>query len=176
MGNVFSKYYLLSQDNLIRNELFTTDKLDTPLIRGTVRETLRLYPVSTFIGRILGRNAVLNNYRIDKHTLVIISMYSAGRDEISFPQSNCFLPSRWNRDPTTDLLEHVKRPQSSIPYALGARNCIGQRIANAQMYVILSKLLRSFEVHLMNPNEIDIVMRLIITPSKPMRFGIKRIQ
>lgn len=176
MGNVFSKYYLLSQDNLIRNELFTTDKLDTPLIRGTVRETLRLYPVATFIGRILGRDAVLNNYRIDKHTLVIISMYSAGRDEISFPQSKCFLPSRWNRDPKTGLLENVKRPQSTIPYALGARNCIGQRIANAQMYVILSKLLRSFEVHLMNPNEIDIVMRLIITPSKPMRFGIKRIQ
>lgn len=172
--------YLLSnnqhQQDMIRTELIQdTSKFDTPLIRGTVRETLRLYPVATFIGRILGKDAILSNYRIDKYTLVLISMYSAGRDEISFPHANAFQPNRWNRDPSTGTLNYVNRPQSSIPYALGARNCIGQRIANAQMHMILSKLLRTFKVQLLNANEIDTVMRLIIMPSKPMRFAVKRI-
>ncbi|XP_031629833.1 cytochrome P450 315a1, mitochondrial [Contarinia nasturtii] len=171
--------YLLSlneqiQDK-IRHELFEMDKLDTPLIRGTVRETLRLFPVATFIGRILGKDAILNNYHIDKNSLVLISMYSAGRDETSFPHANEFQPNRWNRDPHTGTLKFVNRAQSSIPYALGARNCIGQRIANAQMHIILSKLLRTFKVQLLNANEIDIVMRLIIMPSKPMRFAVKPI-
>lgn len=102
-------------------------------------------------------------------------MYSAGRDETSFPHANQFQPSRWNRDPTTGALKLVNRAQSSIPYAIGARNCIGQRIANAQMHIILSKLLRTFKVQLLNANEIDIVMRLIIMPSKPMRFAVKPI-
>lgn len=172
--------YLLSnnqhQQDMIRTELIqATSKFDTPLIRGTVRETLRLYPVATFIGRILGKDAILSNYRIDKYTLVLISMYSAGRDEISFPHANAFQPNRWNRDPSTGTLNYVNRPQSSIPYALGARNCIGQRIANAQMHMILSKLLRTFKVQLLNANEIDSVMRLIIMPSKPIRFAVKRI-
>lgn len=171
--------YLLStnqhQQDLICQELSTTTKFDTPLIRGTVREALRLYPVATFIGRILGKDAILSDYRIDKHTLVLISMYSAGRDETSFPHANSFQPNRWNRDTITGTHKFVNRPQSSIPYAMGARNCIGQRIANAQMHMILSKLLRTFKVQLLNANEIDIVMRLIIMPSKPMRFAFKRI-
>lgn len=171
--------YLLSQNfqmqSIIRKELLANDKWDTSLIRGTVRETLRLFPVATFIGRILNKDAILNNYRVNENTLVLISMYSAGRDENSFPEANAFVPWRWNRDSNIGALKAVNHAQSSIPYALGARNCIGQRIANTQMYVILAKLLRSFEIHLLNANEIDIVMRLIIMPSKNMRFAIRKI-
>ncbi|XP_055307004.1 cytochrome P450 315a1, mitochondrial [Sitodiplosis mosellana] len=172
--------YLLSTDErqqeMIRQELSNTNKLDVPLlVRGTVRETLRLFPVATFIGRILNKDAILSNYRVGKHTLILISMYSAGRDETSFPHANEFRPCRWNRHPTTGTLKLVNRAQGSIPYAMGARNCIGQRIANAQMHIILTKLLRTFKIQLLNANEIDIVMRLIIMPSKPMRFAVKRI-
>lgn len=178
--------YLLAKNQkyqeIIRHELMATstststiNKYDTPLVRGTVREALRLFPVATLIGRIFEKDAILSNYHIDKHTLVLISMYSAGRDETSFPNANQFEPSRWNRDPITGALKSVNRAQSSIPYAMGARNCIGQRIANAQMHIILSKLLRTFHIELLNANEIDIVMRLIIMPSKPMRFAVKCI-
>lgn len=164
---------------IIRNELMagssSSSRYDTPLIRGTVREALRLFPVATLIGRILEKDAILGNYHIHKYTLVLISMYSAGRDETSFPNANQFEPSRWNRDPITGALNCVNRAQSSIPYAMGARNCIGQRIANAQMHIILSKLLRTFHIELLNANKIDIVMRLIIMPSVPMRFAVKCI-
>lgn len=153
----------------------TINKYDTPLIRGTVREALRLFPVATLIGRVLEKDAIIGNYHINKYTLVLISMYSAGRDETSFPNANQFEPSRWNRDPITGALKFVNRAQSSIPYAMGGRNCIGQRIANAQMHIILSKLLRTFHIELLNAHEIDIVMRLIIMPSVPMRFAVKCI-
>lgn len=170
--------YALAKDpniqQVIRQSL-ADDKHDSPLIRGTVRETLRLYPVATFIGRILAKDAILGNYHINKHTLVYVSMYSAGRDEQSFPRANTFEPLRWNRDALTGALEQVKYKQSFIPFALGARNCIGQRIANAQMHTILTKLLMNFELKLLNAHEIEIVMRLIITPSNPIRFAVKKI-
>lgn len=170
--------YLLSRNaamqQLVRDELLAASgQHETPLIRGTVREALRMFPVATFIGRILGKDAILNGYRVDKHTLVLISMYSAGRDETSFPEANRFLPWRWNRHPSTGALKYVNHAQSSIPYALGARNCIGQRIANAQMHVLLASILRSFEVQLINGKEVDLVMRLIIMPKEKLRFGVK---
>lgn len=171
--------YLLAknpdQQDLVRSELFEVNAHDTTLIRGTIRETLRLFPVATFIGRFLTNDAILGQYHVDKNNLIIISMWSAGRDEISFPNANKFEPMRWQRDPITGTLKSVNRPRSSIPYAMGARNCIGQRIANAQMNIILSKLLRTFKVQLLNASDIDIVMRLIIMPSVPMRFAVKRI-
>lgn len=172
--------YLLSRDpqmqSQVRQELFTLiDQHETPLIRGSVREALRMFPVATFVGRILGKDAILNGYHVDKFTLVLISMYSAGRDELSFPEANRFLPWRWNRDPDTGTLKYVNHAQSSIPYALGARNCIGQRIANAQMHVLLSTILRTFEVKLCNENDVELVMRLIIMPKEKLRFGVKII-
>lgn len=159
----------------IHAELMTTDKHDTPLIRGATREALRLYPVATFIGRILQDDAILGNYHVHKHSLVCISTYSAGRDENSFPNAQQFDPSRWNRHSSTGTLQLVNQPQSFVPYAFGARNCIGQRIANTQLHVMLSKFLRTFKVKVLNPNEFNIVMRLTIVPSKPIRFAVKRI-
>lgn len=172
--------YLLSRDaqmqSQVRQEVYASiDQYETPLIRGTVREALRMFPVATFVGRILGKDAVLNGYRVKKFTLVLISMYSAGRDEISFPEANRFLPWRWNRDPNTGQLKYVTHAQSSIPYALGARNCIGQRIANAQMHVLLSTILRTFEVQLYNGKDVELVMRLIIMPKEKLRFGVKSL-
>lgn len=42
------------------------DKYETSLIKATIRETIRLYPVAPFIGRILASDAVLGHYRIPK--------------------------------------------------------------------------------------------------------------
>lgn len=171
--------YLLATNETIqqtvRQEILENRQhTETPLIRGTVREALRMFPVATFIGRILGKDAILGGYKVDKFTLVLISAYSAGRDELSFPEADSFLPWRWNRDPITGNLEKVNRPQSTIPYALGARNCIGQKIANAQMHLIIRKILENFSIKLLNEKPVEIEMRLIIMPKEELRFGIKR--
>lgn len=171
--------YLLSQNIGIQTDIraeieHLTNQRDTPLVRGTVREALRMYPVATFVGRILGTDAILDRYKIDKYTLVLISNYSAGRNESNFPNANCFQPSRWNRDPVTGALSGVNQSQGFIPYALGARNCIGQRIANAQMQILLTKIMKTFELKLVNDKPIHTVMRLIIMPNEKLRFAIKK--
>lgn len=171
--------YLLSQNpeiqQSIRQQIISSDnESDTPLVRGTVREALRLFPVATFVGRILGKDGILGGYKVNKDTLVLISMYSAGRDEASFPNATEFQPWRWNRDKNGHLF-NVNYPQSTIPYALGARNCVGQKIANNQMYAILKKILQNFSVQLVNQKPVEFEMRLIIMPKETLRFGIKRL-
>lgn len=176
--------YLLTQNRIvqqeIRQEIYDATQsqraqYETALVKGSVRESMRLYPVATFVGRILDTDAVLNNFAVSKHSLVLISMYSAGRDEISFPDASRFMPSRWTRNPASGQLVCVNRPQSSLPYALGARNCIGQKIANIQMHTILAKILKNFELKLMNEREIKAIMRLVVVPSEKVKLGIRKL-
>lgn len=130
---------------------------ETPLIRGAVRESLRMFPVATFIARILSMDGVIGNYHIPQHvtfarskdfisiyrpvnyfqTAVVASMYSIGRDAVSFPNPNTFQPSRWLRDSSGNL-HCVHRP--NMPYAMGIRSCVGQKLANSMMHTLLSKV------------------------------------
>lgn len=64
---------------------------------------------------------------------MIASIYTSGRDERNFSQADQFLPYRWDRnDPRRKgLPNHI--PTASLPFALGARSCIGKKIAMMQM-------------------------------------------
>lgn len=59
-----------AQDS-VRADIFNDpDNSEVSMVRGTVREALRLYPVATFIGRILPIDAVIGNYEIPKHVRI----------------------------------------------------------------------------------------------------------
>lgn len=174
-------FYALSRDVSLQHDIRQEIRqagagvCDTPLVKGCVREAMRLYPVATFVGRIIGTDATLNNYKLDKYTLVLISMYSAGRDSLSFPQADRFMPSRWLRNTATGHLDAVHRPQSSLPYALGARNCIGQKIANIQLHQIIAKVLHKFELKVLNEQAIRPIMRLVVVPSERLQLAVRRV-
>lgn len=38
--------------------------METELVRGAIRETLRLYPPATFIGRITQETGIIDSYQI----------------------------------------------------------------------------------------------------------------
>lgn len=52
----------------VRNEISndTNQTHETPLIRGTIREAMRLFPVASFIGRFLASDGIFGQYRIPK--------------------------------------------------------------------------------------------------------------
>ncbi|KAG4079752.1 hypothetical protein HA402_014883 [Bradysia odoriphaga] len=167
--------FLLSSNNSEQSKIraqLNSSNFETPLIRGTVKESLRLFPVATFIGRILPGDGIIGNYRIPKHTAVIASMYSIGRDAENFPNPNEFQPSRWLRDSSGNM-QCVHR--SNMPYAMGIRSCVGQKLANSMMHILLSKILANFEVTLLNKSPVGVVMRLIAVPTQPIMLGIKRL-
>ncbi|XP_076344520.1 cytochrome P450 315a1, mitochondrial-like isoform X2 [Tachypleus tridentatus] len=106
------------------------------LLKAAIKETLRLYPVAPFLTRTLSQDAVLNGYKIPAGKLILMSLYTTGRDAKYFPNPNQFLPDRWlrNRD-----IHDVINTFASLPFGYGPRSCIGRRVAEIQMELFLAR-------------------------------------
>lgn len=145
----------------VRADSFENGTLESTLIRGAVRETMRMYPMAFFIGRLMSVDAVIAGFEIPKNvsqksyihtllfisnaipinqTMVLASLYTAGRSDANFPAAHEFRPDRWTRVASSGKYTAVCQPGASVPYALGARSCIGQKVANMQMHYLLSSV------------------------------------
>lgn len=175
-----------------------------PYLKGVVKESLRLYPVAPFLTRALDRDTVLGGYLVPGGTMVILSVYSTGRDPSYFPNPDAFAPQRWVRDAAADsstggppsrqaisssspassascpFAAAAKRGSNNasgklhsyafIPFGIGARSCIGRRIAETQLHLMLAKLVQNFDIHAQN--EVDMVMRMVGVTSQPLELEI----
>jgi ecdysteroid 2-hydroxylase len=117
------------------------ENMEVPLVRGCLRETLRLYPVAPFIGRILEMDAQIGNYSIPKGVLALASLYTSGRDAVNFVEPLSFIPDRWLRDGNKEQVEQkVLKPHATIPFAMGSRSCVGKKIATHQIHSLITKV------------------------------------
>ncbi|XP_016818890.1 cytochrome P450 11B2, mitochondrial isoform X1 [Cricetulus griseus] len=101
---------------------------DLPLLRATLKETLRLYPVGGFLERILSSDLMLQNYHVPAGTLVLLYLYSMGRNPAVFPRPERYTPQRW--------LER-KRSFQHLAFGFGLRQCLGKRLAQVEMLLLL---------------------------------------
>lgn len=147
--------YLLAKHPIIQQQIYeevsrvlggrvpTADDVpQLPLIRGLVKETLRLYPVLPGNGRITQEDLVVGGYFIPKGTQLALCHYSTSMDEETFSNAEEFRPDRWLRKDTSDRVENF----GSIPFGYGIRSCIGRRIAELEMYLALTQLLQKFHI------------------------------
>ncbi|KAJ8389793.1 hypothetical protein AAFF_G00114990 [Aldrovandia affinis] len=113
-----------------------------PLIRGLVKETLRLFPVLPGNGRITQKDLVVGGYLIPAGTQLALCHYSTSLDEENFPGATEFQPERWVRKDATDRVDNF----GSIPFGYGIRSCIGRRIAELEMHLALTQLIQNFRI------------------------------
>lgn len=127
------------QERLRESTEVDLDDLEAPLVRAGLREVLRLYPLATFVGRILNSEAKIGDYVIPKGWLAIMSLYTSGRDPENFSEPLTFAPERWLRE--GNETEHkVFKPHGSMPFAIGGRSCIGRKVATYQIHCLITKV------------------------------------
>ena len=107
------------------------------------KETLRLYPPIHIGNRKAGKTMNVQGYEIEEGMRVMYSIYLAHRDKKYWPEPNRFLPERFDRQ------NKVKQPPFTyLPFGGGPRNCIGAAFSQIEAKVVLSHILREFELNL----------------------------
>ncbi|XP_078044770.1 cytochrome P450 family protein sad [Augochlora pura] len=149
------------------------DVLRDGQLRGIIKETLRLYPTAPFISRYLPEDSVIGNYFVPKGELIVLSIYSSGRDNKNFSQPNEFLPERWIRT-EKGAYRGLLNPHASLPFALGARSCIGRKMAEIQILLGLSELVKSFKIDCLNKDQMQMILHLISIPSESVQLKLTR--
>jgi cytochrome P450 len=127
-----------------------------PYLQAVCNETLRLYPVGMItFPRRLEVPLTLAGHRLEAGTTVYGCIYLAHRRPDVYPEPERFDPDRF--------LSGSFGPTTFLPFGGGSRRCIGMAFALFEMKVVLSQLVRRFEV------ELDPTTPL---PLKPVRRGL----
>ncbi|XP_074539017.1 cytochrome P450 11C1 [Halichoeres trimaculatus] len=145
-----------------------------PLLKGTIKEVLRLYPVGTTVQRYPVKDIVLQNYHIPAGTMVQACLYPMGRSAEVFEDPRCFNPGRWSNS-----REEGQGTEGagfrSLAFGFGARQCVGRRIAENEMQLLLMHILLSFHLSVSSSEDIKTTCTLILQPETPPRITFRKL-
>uniref|UniRef100_A0A8C5KW91 Cytochrome P450, family 27, subfamily a, polypeptide 1 n=1 Tax=Jaculus jaculus TaxID=51337 RepID=A0A8C5KW91_JACJA len=152
-----------------------SDFAHMPLLKAVIKETLRLYPVVPTNSRItMDKEVEIDGLLFPKNTQFVFCHYVASRDPKSFSEPDTFLPYRWLRKSESDS-PRVQHPFGSVPFGYGVRSCLGRRIAELEMQLMLSRLIQKYEVVLTpETGEVKSVARIVLVPNK--KVGLRFLQ
>jgi len=134
-----------------------------------LKESLRLYQSVPLISRILGEDVEIDGKVLPAKTNVILFKFLLHRDPKTFPDPDRFDPDRFS-------LESVqgRHPYSYVPFSAGPRNCIGQKFATMEEKVLVSSVLRKFNLSSsMTVEEIPLCAEVILRPKNGLRISLE---
>uniref|UniRef100_A0A8C9SZ91 Cytochrome P450 family 27 subfamily A member 3 n=1 Tax=Scleropages formosus TaxID=113540 RepID=A0A8C9SZ91_SCLFO len=146
----------------------SSDFAKMPWLKAIVKETLRMYPVVPGNARItVDDEIVVGDYIFPKNTLFHLCHYAVSYDEQHFPQPQSFLPERWFRGQE----KFKQHPFGSVPFGYGVRACLGKRVAELEMYLMLSRFIKCYEVR-PDPSgtKVEPLTRTLLAPATPINL------
>ncbi|XP_078667917.1 cytochrome P450 3A9-like isoform X1 [Branchiostoma floridae x Branchiostoma belcheri] len=144
-----------------------------PYLEMCVMETLRLYPIVSFIMRVANEDTELKSLTVPKGMVVGVPALAIHYDPARWDQPRKFIPERFTKE------ERGKRSQFDwLPFGAGPRNCIGMRLALLELKVGLARVLMKYCL-LTGP---DTVVPLKLnkwksfpTPTEPIRLRVEMV-
>ncbi|KAK6378924.1 hypothetical protein LTS17_006627 [Exophiala oligosperma] len=145
--------YSMARDQVrqerLRAELFAApghtlgELQDLPFLNAVIKETFRLYPtIISTLPRVLEQSVSVDKYLLPVGAFVGMQNYVHHRDASLFPHPDEFWPERWlvdeNAAGSNDKLKDMNA--ALTPFSLGPRNCIGQNLARAELYIATSRI------------------------------------
>ncbi|CAG8740164.1 9828_t:CDS:2, partial [Racocetra persica] len=112
-----------------------------------LKESLRIVPPVPGLIRYNLKDEILNGYFIPKNTLMMIPIHTIHHDPLIWgDDADWFNPSRW-------LDPEIKSKVSSsnfLPFSAGSKNCLGMKMANLELKIIVSIIIRNLEFRLVD--------------------------
>ncbi|KAF0907550.1 hypothetical protein E2562_018363 [Oryza meyeriana var. granulata] len=134
-----------------------------------IQETLRLYPAGAVVSRQALRELSLGGVRVPKGVNIFVPVSTLHLDtELWGAAATEFDPARF-ADARPPL-------HAYLPFGAGARTCLGQSFAMAELKVLLSLVLCRFEVALSPEYKHSPALRLIVEPEHGVRLMLKNVR
>jgi cytochrome P450 len=108
-----------------------------------LRESLRLYPPIHGLARRAVEDVVVDGFRIAAGTRLLLSTYLVQRHPSHWVDPAAFRPERWHA-------AAAPHPYTYLPFGGGPRNCLGAAFAQIEAPLIISTILRRFDLHLVS--------------------------
>ncbi|KAL5235934.1 hypothetical protein ACI65C_003344 [Semiaphis heraclei] len=144
-------------------------------INMVLEEVSRMYSITTIIFRRATKNYKVpgQSLVIEKGQRIVLPSYSIHNDPKYYPNPNTFDPERFSTE------EKVKRLNGTyIPFGDGPRMCIGKRLAELEMKLVLSKILLKYEILPCEKTEVPLNIRgpgNIVNPKNGIWLSFKPI-
>ena len=168
--------YILSQQpallGAVRDEVeamrepFTPSLLrELPLTRNVLRETLRLYPPGPFLPRMATAPTTIAGHRLKRGAMVMISPWIMHRHREYWTDPEVFDAGRFDRDGGHSVGAY-------LPFGQGARACIGASFATVESLLLIARLVRRFDIEVLDPGSVRPVAKLTTRPVREIQVRL----
>ena len=89
------------------------------------------------------------------------------KSERFFKNAKDFDPTRWLKSDAKSVDD--SHPYAHLPFGFGARQCIGRRIAEQEIYTLMAKLIQRYEVEYVG-EKFGYRTKLVASPDKPLNL------
>jgi cytochrome P450 family 4 len=154
---VYDEAYMIFKDDLNPNrDLLEEDVNNLPYMEAVIKETLRMFPPVPFVGRKLDSEITVGELTFPKDIEIIMSPYMMGRNPKYFDDPLTFNPDRFLG---VDVM-----PLAFTPFSIGAKKCIGGRIAMIGLKLAMAKVVWNFKVSLpaKGHEELELICELVL--------------
>jgi cytochrome P450 len=142
---------------------------DVPRLGYTVQvlhEALRLCPPAAGIGRLATEDIAVDGYRVEAGTLMAVGIYGLHRDPTLWEDPLVFDPDRFSPENSKN-----RDRWNFIPFAGGARSCIGEHFARLETTLAMATIVRSMEIRSINDDfPVDVPFTTVAKGPVPARL------
>ncbi|KAG2434459.1 hypothetical protein HYH02_012289 [Chlamydomonas schloesseri] len=129
-----------------------------PYTEAVLQETLRLYPAAPYLLREAKEAVDLGHGRVvPKDSVLVLHVHSMQRDPDVWPQPEAFLPQRFLPEGAAAL--GPSDPNGWAPFGVGARMCVGHKLAMMVTKVALVRMYQRFRVSLAPEQPLPLKMK-----------------
>ncbi|XP_063959563.1 cytochrome P450 2U1-like [Lytechinus pictus] len=142
-----------------------SDRDACPLTVATLMEVLRIRPPAPLgLPRLTSRESSVQGYHVPKDSVVIMNLWEILNSPKYWNEPEKFNPYRFLSQDGQRVIEHP----AFIPFGIGLRLCLGEKLAKIELFIIFASLLQRFKICLAeNSRSVGIEGKAGITYSPP---------
>lgn len=135
-----------------------------PYLKACVKESARMTPLVAANRRIPYNDVVLSGFLVPAKTIIHLDFYATGASEKHFKNALEYKPERWLRKNKKEF-----HPFSILPFGYGPRMCLGNRVAELEIYLLIIKIFQRFRLEY-HHEPLEMIQKLLAVPEKPVRI------